>query len=208
MSHKAHVCRSLGSLRRAAPRAVRAEPGESGREGMEVSCERCAVHGAARCGWICGSRKPRRRGKGPCEGTGSGRRGARAVFVGALRLELIGPRSTARPALLRCEPPPSPGRVRGVRACKDAAARDDGVRARGGGKLQPCRGQQGACYEAVQNCNRAHLSPQSFFGPRFHLPPCAPQSRGRAGAHLQLSPSGSELCASSHVPVHRGHTLR
>ena len=133
--------RSLGSLRRAAPRAVRAV-GESGREGMEVSCERCAVHGAARCGWICGSRKPRRgrRGKGPCEGTGSGRRGARAVFVGALRLELIGPRSTARPALLRCEPPPSPGRVRGVRACKDAAARR--------------RAGRGASCEAVQNCNR------------------------------------------------------
>ena len=125
-SDQSHGTPPLGSLRRAAPRAPVRAVGESGREGMEVLCERCAVHGAARCGWIYGSRKLRRgrRGEGPCEGTGSGRQGpARAVFVGALRLELVGACSAARAALLRCEPPRSPGRVRGVRACKRRAAR-------------------------------------------------------------------------------------
>ena len=68
----------------------------------EVLCERCGVHGAARCGDV-DLRLPRAAAKGRARAlalpTGAGERG----FCGALLPELVGARSAAPAALLPIE---------------------------------------------------------------------------------------------------------
>ena len=90
---------------------------------VEVLHERCAVHGAARCGGRCGSRgRCGKKGRARGLAHGSGEPASR-FFCGALQLELVGARCAAPAALLRCESPVPhhPGRVHA--ACAKANER-------------------------------------------------------------------------------------
>ena len=68
---------------------------------LEVLCERCAVHGAARCGG-----GTLRLAREPCEGHKglADETGERVRFCGALLLDAVGTCCAARVALLWCEP--------------------------------------------------------------------------------------------------------
>ena len=99
---------------------------------LEVLCERCAVEGRT---LRLPRAAPRPARQSPCEGTGkAGRRGPASAcgVCGALQLELVGVRCAAPAALLPCESPPVPRRVRGVRGCHEGGQREPrGARALG-----------------------------------------------------------------------------
>ena len=95
---------------------------------LEVLCERCAVHGAARCGGGT-LRLARGRAEGPCEGHKglADGTGERVRFCVALLLDAVGTRCAARAALLWCEPRFPDACAAGAEAI--GAAREPGARA-------------------------------------------------------------------------------
>ena len=67
-------------------------------------------------------------------------------FCGALQLELVGVRCAAPAALLPCESPPVPRRVRGVRGCNERGQRENPGGSRWGDALSthlPPRARRG-----------------------------------------------------------------
>ena len=113
---------------------------------LEVLYERCAVHGTARCGGRCGSRgRCGKKGRARGLAHGSGEPASR-FFCGALQLELVGARCAAPAALLPCESPPVPRRVRGVRGCNERGQRENPGGSRWGDALSthlPPRARRG-----------------------------------------------------------------